>query len=74
MLVVIPKEQALWVNTPHGKGIIFSMESFAHDNYIWTVILDDGRIRHYNTLQLTACRDHTSEINLQDTKPVFPAE
>jgi hypothetical protein len=39
MLVVIPKEQGLWVNTVHGPGMVFLVESFAHDNYIWTVLL-----------------------------------
>lgn len=70
MLVIVPKEQNLWVNTPHGLGMVFAIESFNFDNSIWTVfIAENGRIRHYNSSQLTVDRDYTSEINLKNNKP-----
>ena len=55
--------------------MVFAMETFAHDNTTWTVILGkDGRIRNYTSLQITAYRDHTSQINLENLKPEFPAK
>lgn len=75
MINFIPKEHQLWVNTPHGVGLAIAAESFAHDNYLWTVILaEDGRILHYNSLQLRASIHHTMEINLKDVQPTFPTD
>lgn len=70
-LTFLPSELKLWVNTPHGRGRAICVESFAHDNSIWTVILGlDGRIRHYSSTDLNACQDLTDGINVCDVKPV----
>jgi len=70
MITFLPKETKLWVNTPHGRGIVIAAESFGHDNYMWTVILEeDGRIRHYDSTDVNACPDHTDEINVKNIGP-----
>lgn len=69
MTTYLPKEIKLWVNTPHGRGLVLSSESFAFDNTIWTVILEsDGRIRHYNSCDLNVCPDFTDGVNVNDVK------
>src|ERR1700741_5305969 len=75
MITFLPQDNRLWVNTPHGAGLVFCVESVAHDNMIWTVILQkDGRILHYTSLQLRASIQHTAEINLEDVKAPFPSD
>lgn len=69
-MTFLPKEIKLWVNTVHGRGMVLCAESFAMDNTIWTVILEeDGRIRHYNSDSLNVCADFTDEININNIKP-----
>ena len=71
MTTFLPKEIKLWVNTPHGRGLVLCCESFAMDNAIWTVILEEhGRIRHYNSCDINACQDLTDGINITDSKPI----
>ena len=66
-LVFVPKEIKLWVNTKHGEGLVLYIESYAQDNDIWTVInSEDGRIRHYNTNQVTASTNFTDLINIEN--------
>ena len=75
MITFAPKDFQLWVNTPHGVGMVLCVESVAHDNYTWTVALsEDGRILHYNSSQIRATIQHTAEINLKDAKPEFPTK
>jgi len=67
----LPSELKLWVNTPHGRGRVLCVEPFAHDNYIFTIILEaEGRIRHYNSCDLNACQDMTDGVNVRDVKPI----
>ena len=74
-MIVVPVENKLWVNTPHGRGLVFGVETFGQDNAMWTVIIQkDGRILHYNSLQIRASINHTDEINLKDEQPKFPSE
>lgn len=73
-MTIIPPENKLWVNTPLGYGLVFGVETFGQSNAMWTVILQkDGRILHYDSLQLRAGTNHTDEINLENHQPPFPA-
>lgn len=64
MLVFVPAEIKLWVNTPHGQSLVLYVESFGQDNDVWTCINEkDGRIRHYTTQQVTVVRNDTDNIN-----------
>lgn len=70
MITFLPKEMKLWVNTPHGRGLVIAAESFQHDNYMWTVIDEkDGKIRHYASIDVNVCPDFTDEINTKNIKP-----
>lgn len=70
-----PSEARLIVNTPHGEGYVYCIETSGMTNTVWTVILrKDGRILHYDSLQLRATINHTLEINLKNEKPKFPAD
>ena len=73
MITFVPSEVDLLVNTPHGEGYVFYIDSKSNGNDIFTVILKrDGRILHYDILQLRASINHTKEINLENQKPKFP--
>lgn len=67
MITFVPQEIKLWVNTEHGVGLVLYVENFAQDNDIWTIANQaDGRIRHYNTSQVTLCKNNTDEININN--------
>ena len=52
------------VKTPHGEGYAIYVESGGmFENDIWTVCLcDSGEIKHYNTTQITMCKNGTFDI------------
>jgi hypothetical protein len=60
--------QTLIVNTPHGKGqVLFLIDYGIHQNTIWVVTLkEDGRIKHYDSNQITVEINHTIEFNKND--------
>lgn len=60
-------KQILWVNTPHGTGLVlFIMDYGIHENSIWIVAnQEDGRVRHYETNQITVVINHTINFNLK---------
>jgi len=67
MITFVPREIKLWVNTEHGVGLVLYVETFAQDNDIWTIANQkDGKIRHYNTQQITLSKNNTDEINLDN--------
>ncbi len=63
-MVIHEVTQVLWVETPHGDGIVlFLIDYGPHENTIWCVALEsDGRILHYNSNQLRFCKNSTFEI------------
>ena len=74
-LVIIPHEDRIFFNTPHGVGLAYAVDSRDDQNAIWTVILQkDGRILHYQSLQLRATRNMTTEINIDNVQPPFPSD
>lgn len=60
-------KQFLWVSTPHGDGqVLFLIDYGPHENTIWVVALEkDGAIKHYNSEQVTLCKNHTFGMNLE---------
>lgn len=65
MTVIHEVQQVLWVNTPHGDGIVlFLMDYGVHENTIYVVALEDSReIKHYSSKQIKICNNHTIFIN-----------
>lgn len=63
-------QQVLWVNTPHGDGIaLFIIDYGMQENTVWIVSLEkDGKILHYNSSQITLCKNHTIEFNIKKNK------
>jgi hypothetical protein len=66
MITFAPNNLCLWVKTPLGDGVLLYVRSLAHDNDEWTVMLDNGDIKHFNTSQIKAYKNHTLEINLEN--------
>ena len=68
MTVIHEVKQTMWVNTPHGKGILlFLMDYGPQQNTIWVVALkEDGKIKHYDSNQIHIEINHTLDINLKD--------
>ena len=60
----------LWVNTPHGYGLVlFLMDYGPYENSVWVVANEeDGKIRHYNSNQITFAYNHTFDMNVKDFK------
>lgn len=60
--------QILWVNTPHGSGqALFIIDYGPHNNTMWVVAnRTDGRIRHYDSNQITLELNHTLDFNLKN--------
>ena len=62
--MIIEPRQPIKVNTPLGKGtVIFVVDYGWSSNMVWTVALDDGLIRHFQTTQLQMEPDHAWGIN-----------
>lgn len=53
--------QVLWVETPHGDGVVlFLIDYGVHENTIYVVALQDTReIKHYNSNQIKICNNYT---------------
>lgn len=66
----------LWVNTPLGTGyVLYATHISPHHNDIFTVALQvSGKIKHFDSGQLTVQINHTLELNLQNNKPEFPSD
>ena len=48
----------IWVNTPHGEGRALVLIDYGMDhNTCWVVALNDGRIMHYDSSQMTIVRN-----------------
>ena len=59
-------KNALWVMTPHGEGIaILVIDYGIQHNTVWVVAnKSDGRIRHYDSNQISLSRNHTIDLNI----------
>jgi hypothetical protein len=61
MTVIHELQQVLWVETPHGDGVVlFLMDYGPHENTIWVVCNEKTReVKHYNSSQVKLCWNHT---------------
>ena len=56
----------LWVMTPHGEGLALLLIDYGiNQNTIWVVANKlDGRIRHYDSNQISLSPNHTIDLNI----------
>lgn len=68
MTTIHEVQQVMLINTPHGLGqVLFIIDYGIHLNSIWVVAnKEDGRIRHYDTNQITLERNYTIDFNLEN--------
>lgn len=63
---ILEIQQTLWFNTPHGLGqALFIIDYGIHQNTIWVIAnKDDGKIRHYDSNQISLEKNCTIDLNL----------
>ena len=63
-------KQILTVNTPFGEAqVLFIMDYGIHRNSIWICAsFTDGKIRHFDTNQITLTSNHTLNFNINESK------
>jgi hypothetical protein len=68
MTVIHEVQQVLWVETPHGDGVVlFIMDYGVQHNTIWIVSLEsDGCIKHYDSSQIKVCQNYTLNLNTKN--------
>lgn len=61
MTAIHELHQVLWVETPHGDGVVlFLIDYGVHENTIYVVALQETReIKHYNSNQIKICNNYT---------------
>ena len=61
-------KQVLTVNTPFGEAqVLFLIDYGIHLNSIWVCSsLSDGKIRHFDTSQISIKRNETMNFNLEN--------
>ena len=70
MTAIHEVQQVLTCNTPFGEAqALFIIDYGVHRNTIWVCAnFDDGKIRHFDTSQITITRNHTLEFNMGKKK------
>lgn len=63
-------QQVITVNTPFGESqVLFIIDYGVHRNSIWVCSsFKDGRIRHFDTNQISITRNDTLDFNLKEKK------
>lgn len=66
MIAIHEVKQILTVNTEFGEAqVLFIMDYGIHRNTIWVCAsFEDGKIRHYDTNQITVTSNHTLNFNI----------
>lgn len=59
-------KNTIWVVTPHGESLALLLIDYGiNQNTIWVVAnREDGRIRHYDSNQITLSKNHTIDLNI----------
>jgi hypothetical protein len=67
MTIIHEVNQVLKVNTPFGEAqVLFLMDYGIHQNTIWICAnSEDGKIRHFDSNQISLVRNHTTGMNLK---------
>lgn len=65
MTAIHELQQILTCDTPFGEAqVLFIIDYGIHRNSIWVCAsFDDGKIRHFDTSQITITSNHTLEFN-----------
>ena len=68
MTVIHEVQQVLTVNTPFGEAqVLFLIDYGVHRNSRWVcTTFSDGKIRHFDTNQISVTINHTLDFNLKD--------
>lgn len=68
MTVIHEVQQVLTVNTPFGESqVLFIIDYGIHRNSIWVCSsFEDGKIRHFDTNQISVTINHTLNFNMKD--------
>lgn len=68
MTTIHEVQQILTVNTPFGEGqVLFIIDYGIHRNSIWVCSsFEDGKIRHFDTNQISVTINHTLNFNMKD--------
>jgi hypothetical protein len=71
MTAIYELKQILIVNTPFGEAqVLFIMDYGIHNNSIWVCASNsDGKIRHFDTNQITIKTNHTLNFNINQNTP-----
>lgn len=66
MIAIHEVKQILTVNTEFGEAqVLFIMDYGIHRNTIWVCAsFEDGKIRHFDTNQITVTSNHTLNFNI----------
>lgn len=70
MTAIHEVNQVLKVNTPFGIAqVLFLMDYGVHQNTIWVCASqEDGKIRHFDSNQISVTVNHTIEMNVNKDK------
>ena len=68
MTTIHEVQQVLTVNTPFGEAqVLFIIDYGIHRNSIWVCSsFDDGKIRHFDTNQISVTINNTLNFNMKD--------
>jgi hypothetical protein len=68
MTAIHEVQQILTCNTPFGEAqVLFIIDYGIHRNSIWVCAsFSDGKIRHFDTNQITITQNHTMSFNKED--------
>ena len=68
MTTIHEVQQVITVNTPFGEAqVLFIIDYGIHRNTIWVCSsFEDGKIRHFDTNQITVTINQTLNFNMKD--------
>jgi hypothetical protein len=68
MTAIHEVQQIITCNTPFGEAqVLFIIDYGIHRNSIWVCAsLSDGKIRHFDTTQITITKNHTMGFNVEN--------
>jgi hypothetical protein len=66
MPMIHEMKQVMWVMTPHGEGLVVLVIDYGvNHNTVWVIAnKEDGRIRHYDSNQISLSKNCTIDLNL----------
>lgn len=76
MTAIHEVKQIIIVDTPFGESqVLFIIDYGVHCNSIWVcTCLKDGKIRHFDTNQITVTTNNTLNLNLKEKSKKYGEE